>query len=322
VNKGVSDFRQMQNELQKALDILDSSQGPLQPQPLLSTGNKSLDMKIQETDSLLSRCEAVVKQGQQTNKPILRVIYHFACSGGSLVSKCIGVMPNTFLLSEVHPLSTLHLQFADKARYLPTDYTTLSRYANIPNIDELSEELFLSSVKGIERHVRYQGGKLVLRDHSHVDFCAERKMVEKSTLSKILSDSFTLLNVVTIRNPIDAYLSLKKNGWVHFSPANFDEYCRRLLSFTAQFKRKDIVRYEDFVDSPDRTLKKISRKLDLQFSPDYRDLFNTVRVTGDSGRRSDKIAPRERRDYDSRFKKEVNKSKYFRIVSKKYGYTL
>lgn len=320
MNKGANDFKQMQNELQKALDILDASQGPLQP--LLSTGNKSLDLKIQETDSLLSRCEAVVKQEPQTNKPILRVIYHFACSGGSLVSKCIGVMPNTYLLSEVHPHSTLHLQFAEKARYLPTDYTTLSRYANIPDIDELSEELFLSSIVGIEQHVRKQAGKLVLRDHSHVDFCTERAAVEKSTLNRVLSGSFTLLNVVTIRNPVDAYLSLKKNGWVHFSPANFDEYCRRLLSFTAQFRRKDIVRYEDFVDSPDRTLKKICRKLDLRFSPDYRDLFNTARVTGDSGRRSDCIAPRERREYDSTFKKEVNKSKHFRIVSKKYGYTL
>ncbi|GFD83046.1 hypothetical protein KUL118_59080 [Tenacibaculum sp. KUL118] len=276
-------------------------------------------MEIKEAESLLERCSNVLAEN---GKSKLRVLHHLACSGGSLVSKCISVMPNTYLLSEVHPHSTLHMQFADKARYLPSDYTTLCRYANIPAIDELSELLFLTSIQEIYAHIEKQGGELVIRDHSHIDFCSEKNLVEKSAVNKILSKHFHLINVVTIRNPVDAYLSLKKNGWVHFSPANFDEYCRRLLSFTAQFRRKDIVRYEDFVDSPDRTLKKICRKLDLRFSPDYRDLFNTARVTGDSGRRSDYIAPRERREYDSTFKKEVNKSKHFRIVSKKYGYTL
>lgn len=303
-------------ELNDALRLLEEK---TRVSSISHSDNHANEIKFQEAESLLERCSNVL---ENNGKPKLRILHHFACSGGSLISKCISVMPNTYLLSEVHPHSTLHLQFADKARYLPTDYTTLSRYANIPNIDDLSEELLLSNVQSIERHVRNRGGTLVLRDHSHVDFCTERSLEDKSTLNRVLADGFVLLDVVTIRNPVDAYLSLVRNGWVHFSPSSFNEYCRRWLCFTTQFKRSDVVRYEDFVDSPDQTLKKICRKLDLSFSADYHDLFDTAKVTGDSGRRGNEIGRRERREYDSTFKKEVNKSKYFRIVSEKYGYTI
>ncbi|MEP1869074.1 MAG: hypothetical protein ABJJ44_06070 [Paraglaciecola sp.] len=317
MNSKVANFKNMQRELQEALSIIEA-RSPMIALPTIERNDED-NIHIDETDSLLNRCKQVV---DQNHKPTLRIVHHFACSGGSLISKCIAAMPNTYLLSEVHPHSQLHLLNANKARYLPSDYTTLSRHANVPKIDQLSEELFVSSVDVIHKHVNNFGGFLILRDHSHVDFCTDNTFPKISTINNLLHTKFNLINLVTIRNPVDSYLSLVESGWIHFSPGNFDNYCKRLLMFLNQFKNKQIIKYESFVRSPDRTLKKICKNLDIPYLKEYKDIFNSIKVTGDSGRRSGDIKSRERRGMDTDFASEVLSSKRFKEINKKYGYTL
>ena len=66
---------------------------------------------------LCAQHEAVV-----FSEPI-RTIHHFACTGGTLISKCIATMPNTQMLSEVDPLSTM-LQ-SKKPKFALTDIIIL-----------------------------------------------------------------------------------------------------------------------------------------------------------------------------------------------------
>ena len=39
------------------------------------------------------------------SRPFARAIHHFACSGGTVISKCVAAMPHVALLSEVNPLN-------------------------------------------------------------------------------------------------------------------------------------------------------------------------------------------------------------------------
>ena len=56
--------------------------------------------------SLLDQClDLCADRGAGGPEPV-RLLHHFACSGGSLISKCVATMPNVQLLSEVDPLST------------------------------------------------------------------------------------------------------------------------------------------------------------------------------------------------------------------------
>jgi len=58
----------------------------------------------------------------------LRTAAHFACSGGTLISKCIAALPNVQLLSEVDPLSSYVAPGANG--FTPTDLVALLRQSS------------------------------------------------------------------------------------------------------------------------------------------------------------------------------------------------
>lgn len=311
----VNDFKNMQGELLAALDILDDYQ--YEGQQVSSESQTGL--VISEADSLLARCEQVVKQHENSAKPKMRVIHHFACSGGTLISKCIAALPNVYLLSEVHPATHNHMG-GGKPKFLPSDITTLSRYAGIPNIGHLADKIFKQNVVATNKHVVENGGLLVLRDHSHSDFCVGSRVAEDSKVVSTLSDEFEILRIVTIRHPVDAYLSLVKNNWEQHTPKGFEEYCKRFLLFIDNYKKKQIFKYEDVVKNPVRSIKKIAKKLDLPFSDSFIDTFSTMQVTGDSGRSGAVIEERPRRPLSDEQVAMINSSKSFKKIAKKFNY--
>lgn len=315
-----TDFKKMQNELQSALDILDSRRPELSRSISAQASNAEY-LPISETDSLLERCRQVANTRSTVGKPTVRVIHHLACSGGSLISKCIASLPNVFLLSEVHPDTTLHM-WHDRPQYLPSDISTLSRYAKVPEVDILAREIFQQNIRSTEAHIRRLGGTLVLRDHSHADYFVGKDVQGKSLVVDVLGDHFDFLRVVTIRNPVDSYLSLVNNNWEHYTPKGFEEYCKRYLAFTSEYSHKQILKYEDFVDKPKKFLKKIARMLELPFSESFLDSFDTIDITGDSGRSGADIAKRERRALSSEEYNNICSSKAYKKILRKFNYSL
>ena len=57
--------------------------------------------------SLLEQCAAMV--AAQPGPQPYRVLHHMACTGGTLISRCLATMPNVVLLSEIDPLSAIPL---------------------------------------------------------------------------------------------------------------------------------------------------------------------------------------------------------------------
>ena len=52
----------------------------------------------------------------------LRVLHHWACSGGTLISKCIASLPKVIFLNEINPLAHLRLlRNPTSTDYCPTD---------------------------------------------------------------------------------------------------------------------------------------------------------------------------------------------------------
>ncbi|WP_426415783.1 sulfotransferase [Aestuariirhabdus sp. LZHN29] len=268
----------------------------------------STDLLV-DTQSLIARCESVSKKHQKT-KPTLRIIHHLACSGGTLISKCISAMPNVYLLSEVHPFTDLALG-KDKPKYAPSDIASLAKYAGVPKQKDLAGKLFKQSINQVYQHVETQGGILVLRDHTHADFNTTDQIPEKSALIELLEEDYEIKSVLTLRDPIDSYASLVKNGWVHFEPQSFDEYCRRLLLLLKQFNPDQIFKYEDFLKTPQGQMQSISKALDLPFDETFEDVFGMFKVTGDSGRSADVIGKRERIAPED-ILKESEKSEFYK----------
>lgn len=313
MSRELEDLSQIAKELNGALRLLDKRLGDFRTNDV--TGGYNID----EATSLLQRCADVVSEKKE--KPLIRIIHHLACSGGSLISKCIAALPNVFLLSEVHPDTTLHM-WHDRPQYLPSDIATLSRYAKVPEVDILAREIFQQNIRATGAHIRRLGGTLVLRDHSHADYFVGKDVKSKSSVVDVLGGHFDFLRVVTIRNPVDSYLSLVNNNWEHYTPKGFEEYCKRYLAFTSEYSHKQILKYEDFVDEPTKFLTKIARILELPFSESFLDSFDIINITGDSGRSGANIAKRERRALSREEYNNICSSKAYKKILRKFNYSL
>lgn len=280
MTKQVKNLKHLQSEIDSALSLI-SNKGK-------SPDNIGVPKSglIAGTQSLLERCENVVNR-KKSEKPVLRVIHHLACSGGTMFSKCISALPNVYLLSEVHPYVSTGLSVG-------TDISTLAKYANVPNYEDLAAELFKQSISSVYDAVNKYGGLLVLREHTHSDFSIQKEPPKKSALVSILENDYDIKSVLTVRNPIDSYSSLVKNGWVSFTPDTFEEYCRRLLILIGQYNSDQIFSYEDFLHSPNEKMQMITSALALPYDSSFEDTFGIFKVTGDSGRSADVIGARAR----------------------------
>ncbi|WP_158966980.1 hypothetical protein [Paraglaciecola sp. L3A3] len=278
-------------------------------------GNK---LDFSQANSLLDKCLSVEKQ-YQNSKPVLRIIHHFACSGGTLISQCFAAMPNIYLLSEIHPYTNLHLG-GERAKYLPSDVISLSKQASIPNIEQLADKIFISNITKANDHVRQYAGELILRDHTHSDFCVGSTTADKPALFSLLESHFQIKNIVTIRNPVDSYLSLVNNNWKHFTPFCFEEYCQRFIEMTTFYNKSDIYRYEDFVKDPSVVMQQMCNSLDLPYSSYFIDIFDLFKVTGGSGRTSSVISEMPQRELSAEFQKEVQESRSYNLIAKKFNY--
>jgi hypothetical protein len=305
--------------LEKAVNMIEESELlPIENQ--IDSGDlhsRKAKIDFSQANSLLEKCDNIEQQYYKT-KPVLRIIHHFACSGGTLVSKCLSAMPNIFLLSEVHPHSDLQRN-KEKLQYSPSDVARLAIYAEVPSQKQLAEKIFVESIKTAHQHIQEFGGTLVLREHSHSDYCVG-DTIHNNTVAELLSEYFEINSIVTLRNPIDSYLSLLANDWVHFKPATFDEYCSRLIAFLKPFTKEQIILYEDFVQKPHQVVEQLCSTLDVSFSDSFEAIYDTFVVTGDSGRKGSEINLRARRACSDEFLEEVKASKCFKILSKQFGY--
>ena len=255
---------------------------------------------------------------KKEGKPVLRVLHHFACSGGTLISKCIDSLPNTYVLSEVHPLSTIHIN--DKnATFRPTDLISLSHYAKLPRLNELKVDIFEQDIIQIVEHAKKFCFDIVVRFHSHSSFFPEY-IKEKKDVFLGLRNKFHLKEIVTIRDPVESYISLLNNSWIDSKKESFDSYCQKYLCFLEDFDSDLIFKYEDFVLEPELEMKKICESLSLQFSLDFIDFIALSIMSGDSGRSSETISFRSPKEMPEALHDEVITSLKYKDFCEKYDY--
>lgn len=251
--------------------------------------------------------------------PVVRTIHHFACTGGTLISRGLQSQPNTMLLSEVDPLSTIQLK-TQRSRFAPTDPVLLARAALNPIGDDTAIDMFLASLDVLSRALHKVGRNLVLRDHAHSQFCTDVDWKARPSLGGMLRGAFPVHSLVTVRHPVDSFLALDRNNWRHFSPFSLDEYARRYTAFLDEYDGVPTIRYERFVSDPDETMREICRHLDLPYNQDWKALISIMKLSGDSGRRGDRISPRPRREYTAELSEEARASLAYRELCDRMGY--
>lgn len=271
----------------------------------------------QSLPSLLERSEQYIGEDGQPRKEHVRLIHHFACTGGTLITKCLACSPNLHALSEVDPLSTIP---SIVGRFAPSDLVQLTEFSNRALSLEEKLDLFLGGLKVLHRTNQSKGLRTFIRDHAHSHFCIGPEIPERPTVREIVHRHFPVLSIVTVRHPIDSWLSLTANHWHEFQPPTVDEYARRYEVFLDEYSEVRIFRYEDFLKRPDEELSAMCGALDLTFPNDFQSLFMVHSFSGDSGRSSGWIAPRPRRVIPDHRKQEIQQSERLHRLCERLGY--
>ncbi len=248
----------------------------------------------------------------------VRTLHHFACTGGTLVAKCVAALPSVQLLSEVDPLS----RYAPPGDFTPTDMVLLLRRSSQGVSDELLAELFAAQLRVLHADAARRGLHLVLRDHAHSQFCHGRLVEPRPTLRELVPAGLPLRSLVTVRHPLDSFVSLARAGWLHFEPRSVDAYCRRYHAFLDRHAGLPVLRYEDFVSAPQPAMQALCRALALDFDPRFAERFGQFRLSGDSGRSGETIAPRPSHPEAVALEAEAARSEAFRQLVQRLGYGL
>lgn len=299
--------------LHEALDLLlDHDPGPY------DKGDGNTGDGLEPLDSLVAQCSALVENAPAD--PPIRMIHHFACTGGTLISKLISATANTVLLSEVDPLSRLMIGNGRNPIFAPTDLIYNARVALRPVDDHVAVEMFQASLTVLQAHLQKSGQNLVIRDHSHSHFCTNEDPEARPTLRALVQQVTPVRSVVTIRHPLDSFLSLERNGWHHFSPFTLEEYARRYLLFVEQYRDVAMIRYEDIVAEPEPWTEKICEELALPFRPGLDAMLSITPMSGDSGRKASTIGSRSRRAISPDIQKQIVSSPSYEQLCCALGY--
>lgn len=232
------------------------------------------------------------------SKPVIRVLHHTARTGGTVISRCLGVMPSVVLLSEIHPLGTKHFDPLRQAR----DWFQLVSSAELTRFGELDRAQFVDAIALVHSRCEQRGQQLILRDWSHLDFTGfpfVDSPVYRLQLVDVLENHFHVVHTITVRHPLDQLLSLRR---LPIMQAQWDE--ERILHGFRRFAEvaADVgfLRYEDFTASPDQVLRQICERLQVPFDPTYRERWAGYRnVTGDPSLQRSTIAPEARGPVDA-----------------------
>lgn len=266
-------------------------------------------------ESLLDQCRAMHRQALAEQERPIRLLHHFACTGGTILSKCIAALPNVVLLSEIDPLST-----NQSSTFAPSDLIRQLRQSRHPLPQDLAIEIFLAGLAPLQTSLKGSGRHLVLRDHSHSHFCTEADWTTRPSLREIVARRHRVVSAVSVRHPIASYLSLLNNRWVQFEPATLDEYARRYLAFLEMHAAHPVFRYEDFTADPEPVLADLCRALELPYAPGTPLLLSAIRMSGDSGRSGDVIAPRPDRIPPAALRDEAAASPAYIALCDRLGY--
>lgn len=310
-------WRDFRKEIEEALDLLRGQADAATGTAAAAHGEVRGEVLASALPSLLEQCRDMAGPPEAPpGLPAMRSLHHFACTGGTLISRCIGAMPNTQLLSEVDPLSPI----GQNPAFLPSNLIGLARLGSRPPGDAILVDMFRAGLGRLAAEAHRSGLHLVLRDHSHSLFCLGAAIPQRPTLREMLAPAYALRGLVSVRHPLESFLALLHQGWIHFEPATLEEYARRYMAFLDRHDGTDILRYEDFLTDPEAAMQRSCQVLDLAYNPDFRDLFPAIRLSGDSGRRGDEIAPRPRRPVPDDLHAQIARSPAYAALCARLDY--
>lgn len=249
---------------------------------------------------------------------MIRVVHTLGGCGGTLLSRCLGVLPGATLLSEVNPAAVKLYAHCDPL-YQDNRWLHLlspEERAQYAQLDLRIPENFCRLIARFYSHAAKLGRNLILRDFNYIDFIGvpfDPDPPQRLTLYEALPDHIPTQSIAFIRHPIDQWVSLCKHEELRpaLKPRVFS---RAYLAFLEKVRDAHIYKYEDFVANPENELRSICRDLALPFAPSFAERFHSFdAVTGDYTRlRETSISAPEKKQPSSEVLEEFLREESYR----------
>lgn len=195
----------------------------------------------------------------------------------------------------------------EKGHFVPTD----PEFALLVGgqIDEKEfGEIFFRRIQNANEICCKNNKQLLIREHTHSYYFFDSGKLSVPDHPSWIADQYakrlekSLKCIVTVRDPIDSWLSLSAN-FPHLSPTNFAAYCSHYKNFLGSItdnydsQTMLLIKYEDVVEDQARELNKIAQFIGETFSGSLPEDWYCVASTGNSGRQSSIVQKRARRPF-------------------------
>ncbi len=303
-------INQLANVIDEALELLGDDE------PTILTYLDS-DFKF---PSLLEQCVSLCDEAAERRSAPIRTIHHLPGSGGSLFSNCLASMPNILFLNEVNPLGSPCNQ-GENRPIAPSDLISLLKQGDPQTPDKTIIQMFAENLATIRKQQSAIGRTIILRDHPWHNLLPETDLSASNSLREMVESEFPIRSVITIRDPVDTYLSLNSQGWHNGQTSpDFDDFCKTYLGFLDIHHGMAIIKYEDMISEPEQTMQKLCKILELDYSDMFIDLLDFENFATRSDRPGEKISKLPRRAMSQDFFDAVRQSQQYKQLADRLGY--
>ncbi len=254
-------------------------------------------------------------------QPIL--LCHPACSGGSLIYKCLVAALDCYGVYEVG-----HRYVGRERHFRPFDPES---HLLADQVDDpaLVEELYWNRILSAVDIAAQLRKPLLIREHTHQYFFDARETIYDGGYSWVERQYFDrkkmqVPGIISVRDPIDCWLGMV----VSFPDAvvyDFAEYCRRYLAWIDAVEQRrgqgapiHLLKYEDITVDPQEAVAQVARWLKLEALG--KKPFTSITSSGNSGRLSDTIEPRPRRSYTMELVQAARESAAYAEICTRLNY--
>jgi len=268
----------------------------------------------------------------RSDKPVLRIIHQLGRSGGTLISKCLAVMDNAVLLSEIHPLYNDMLRQRGQFARQYSPMVQAHEWYNLLSEEDIEgfkgtdrPKTFQEEISLIAARCRACGKNLILRDYNNFDFTGIKLTANppyRFSMVEALQEDFDLVRYFTVRHPADQWLSLAKMFKEDITPS-IEKFLHGFRLFSEQAVKIGFTRYEDLTRNPEGELKKICERLDLPYDATWRERWASYpKITGDNRAKLGKseITPSRKRGIDANLRRRLEENADYRKSLKLLGY--
>jgi len=215
------------------------------------------------------------------------VMLCYARSGGTLLNRCLGSLPNVIIMSEISANNVVNPDAPNLVKQQALQWYGI----------ELNSTGLLDNILELERYCTQNGKKLIVRDWSINNF-AEHKFNNydppgRFLILDLLKEHCGIKPFAFVRDAVDV--------WISRSMKKVDVFFPPYLCYVRALKELGvpIFKYEDFCSDPARVLEQICEYTGIQFVDVTNSYHGFKKVTGDNdksrGWRQNEIRPLPRK---------------------------